>query len=87
MHPLALLLWLAALLAAVSGTIVLALAIVAVVLLNGAFAFIQEQQAERAVEMLAAYLPATAEVLRDGRASTVDARGSGARRRAGGPRG
>ena len=74
MHPLALLLWLAALLAAVSGTTVLALAIVAVVLLNGAFAFVQEQQAERAVEMLAAYLPATAEVLRDGRASTVDAR-------------
>ena len=43
-HPLALLLWLAALLAAVSGTTVPALAIVAVVLLNAAFALVQESR-------------------------------------------
>ena len=73
-HPLALLLWLAALLAAVSGTTVLALAIVAVVLVNAGFAFVQEQQAERAVDMLTAYLPATGQVLRDGRAVSLDAR-------------
>lgn len=73
-HPLALLLWLAAALAAVSGTTVLAVAIVAVIMLNAALAFVQEQQAERAVEALAAYLPAKASVLRDGVRKSVEAR-------------
>ncbi|WP_112237260.1 cation-translocating P-type ATPase [Kribbella monticola] len=73
-HPLALLLWLAAGLAAVSGTTVLAIAIVAVIVLNAALAFVQEQQAERAVEALAAYLPAHAVVLRDGVRQSVEAR-------------
>ncbi|ROP28277.1 hypothetical protein EDD30_1015 [Couchioplanes caeruleus] len=36
------------------------MAVVAVILLNAAFAFAQERQAELAVEALAAYLPATA---------------------------
>ncbi|MDT3445469.1 HAD-IC family P-type ATPase [Pseudofrankia sp. BMG5.37] len=65
-HPLALLLWLAAVLAAVSGSTALAVAIVIVVLLNAAVAFIQEQHAEKAVEALAAYLPPLATVVRDG---------------------
>ena len=39
------------------------------IVLNAVFAFVQEQQAERAVEALAAYLPPQAKVLRDGRAS------------------
>lgn len=73
-HPLALLLWLAAGLAAVSGSTPLAWAIVGVILLNAAFAFLQEQQAERAVEALAAYLPATATVVRDGRPQQIPAR-------------
>ena len=73
-HPLALLLWLAAGLSLVAGTLALAVAIVVVVLLNAAFAFLQEQQAERAVEALAAYLPARATVLRDGRRQPVEAR-------------
>jgi potassium/sodium efflux P-type ATPase len=64
-HPLALLLWLAAVLAAVSGSIPLAVAIVIVVLLNAAVAFVQEQHAEKAVEALAAFLPPLATVLRD----------------------
>ncbi len=73
-HPLALLLWLAAGLAAVSGTPVLTGAIAVVILVNALFAFLQEQQAERAVEALQAYLPANATVRRDGRRCTIDAR-------------
>ncbi|MFI2364688.1 cation-translocating P-type ATPase [Promicromonospora sp. NPDC019610] len=73
-HPLALLLWLAAILAFVSGTTVLGVAIIAVIVLNAALAFVQEQQAERAVEALAAYLPATATALRDGTRAEVPAR-------------
>ena len=73
-HPLALLLWLAAGLALVAGTVVLAAAIVAVILLNALFAFVQEQQAERAVEALESYLPQQAFVLRDGRRAVVEAR-------------
>jgi P-type E1-E2 ATPase len=74
LHPLALLLWLAAGLSLVAGTVALAVAIVVVILLNAAFAFLQEQQAERAVEALAAYLPARTTVLRDGRRQSVEAR-------------
>ncbi|MFG1912300.1 cation-translocating P-type ATPase [Kribbella sp. NPDC048928] len=73
-HPLALLLWLAAALAAIGGTGVLAVAIVVVILLNAGLAFAQERQAERAVEALAAYLPVLATVVRDGDARTVEAR-------------
>ena len=73
-HPLALLLWLAAALAAVSGTLTLAVAIVTVIGINAAFAFAQERHAEKAVEALAAYLPPRARVLREGRAKEVDAR-------------
>ena len=72
-HPLALLLEAAALLAFVAGTSVLGWAVVAVVLLNAGFAFAQEQQAERAVEALQAYLPQHADVLRAGCIATVDA--------------
>ena len=65
-HPLALLLWAAAALAFVAGTAPLGLAIVVVILLNAAFAFAQERQAERAVEALRRYLPPHATVIRDG---------------------
>ena len=58
-HPLALLLWVAAALAFAAGTPILGEAIVAVVLLNAAFAFAQERQAERAIEALRT-LPAAA---------------------------
>jgi calcium-translocating P-type ATPase len=73
-HPLALLLWAAALLAWLAGTPVLALAIVAVIVLNALFALLQERQAERAVEALAAYLPDEVAVLRDGHRQLVDVR-------------
>jgi calcium-translocating P-type ATPase len=72
-HPLALLLALAAVLAAVSGAPALAVAIVAVIVLNAMLAFAQEQQAERAVEALAAFLPEQATVLREGVRQDVEA--------------
>jgi len=72
-HPLALLLWVAAVLAAVTGTLPLAAAILAVIVLNALFAFFQERHAERAVEALSAYLPAAAHVLREGAEEQVDA--------------
>ncbi|MFI7602402.1 cation-translocating P-type ATPase [Actinoplanes sp. NPDC049681] len=73
-QPLAVLLMVAAVLAWVGGTPALAVAVVAVILLNAAFAFVQEMQAERAVEALAAYLPVSARVLRDGVLCDVPAR-------------
>jgi magnesium-transporting ATPase (P-type) len=73
-HPLALLLWAAAVLAAATGTPVLACAIAAVIIVNALFAFVQERQAERAIEALSAYLPPQATVRRDRRRCFVDAR-------------
>jgi calcium-translocating P-type ATPase len=73
-HPLALLLWAAAALALLADTAMLAAAIVGVILLNAGFAFWQEQQAERAVEALAGYLPHRASVLRDGHRCVVEVR-------------
>jgi len=73
-QPLVALLAVAAILAWVSGTPALSAAVLAVIVLNAAFAFVQEQQAERAVEALAAYLPATARVVRDAVAHQVPAR-------------
>jgi calcium-translocating P-type ATPase len=73
-HPLALLLWAAAALAFVGVSAVLGIAIVLVVVLNALFAFMQERQAERAVDALRRYLPVQAAVLRDGHRTTVDAR-------------
>jgi calcium-translocating P-type ATPase len=73
-HPLALLLVAAAGLAWIAGIIAVALAIVVVILINAAFAFIQETQAERAVEALAQFIPAQAKVVRDGQHQMIEAR-------------
>jgi calcium-translocating P-type ATPase len=73
-HPLALLLWAAAILAWLAGIVAVAVAIVVVVVINAIFAFIQEAQAERAVEALAQFLPAQARALRDGAERLVPAR-------------
>ena len=72
-QPLALLLAVAAVLAWFSGTPSLSAAVLAVIVLNAAFAFVQERQAERAVSALAAFLPPTARVIRDGRRQQVPA--------------
>ncbi|MGV1008933.1 MAG: cation-translocating P-type ATPase [Dermatophilaceae bacterium] len=73
-HPLALLLWLAAAFAALDGTPQLAVAIIVVIWINAVFAFAQERHAESAVEALSAFLPPHASVLRDGGRTSVDAR-------------
>jgi len=73
-HPLALLLVAAAGLAWIAGIIPVAIAIAVVILINAAFAFAQEMQAERAVEALAQFIPAQASVLRDGRHQVIEAR-------------
>ncbi|MFB9831375.1 cation-translocating P-type ATPase [Actinoallomurus acaciae] len=73
-HPLALLLWAAAVLAYVAGTPALAVAIAAVIVVNAVFALLQERQAERAVEALSRYLPEQTRLIRDGRERTVEAR-------------
>jgi calcium-translocating P-type ATPase len=72
-HPLALLLWLAAGLLLLVGSNVVAAAVVLIIGLNAAFSFVQELQAERAVEELAKYLPQHARVERDGAVADVDA--------------
>ena len=56
-HPLALLLWLAAVLSFAVGNQTVAIAVLLVIVLNALFAFVQEMQAERAVEALAKFLP------------------------------
>jgi calcium-translocating P-type ATPase len=71
-HPLALLLWLAAGLLLIVGSNVVAAAVVLIIGLNAAFSFVQELQAERAVEELAKYLPQRARVERDGAVTEVD---------------
>src|SRR5450631_2849857 len=73
-HPLALLLVAAAGLAWIAGIVAVALAIVVVILINAGFAFIQEMQAERAVEALAQFIPAQAKVVREGRHQVIEAR-------------
>src|SRR5450631_2540821 len=73
-HPLALLLWVAAALAALSGTAALAIAIVIVIVINALFAFLQERHAEKAVEALAAYLPLKVRIVRDGTPRMIDVR-------------
>jgi calcium-translocating P-type ATPase len=72
-HPLALLLWAAAVLALVGGIAPLAAAIVAVIVLNAVFAFVQELQAERATEALREFLPPKAHVRRGGAVVELDA--------------
>ena len=72
-HPLALLLWVAAALSLASGSRTLALAIVAVILLNAALAYAQELQAERATEALKELLPPHARVRRDNQEEEIPA--------------
>jgi calcium-translocating P-type ATPase len=70
-HPLALLLWLAAALSFAVGSNTIAIAVLLVIVLNALFAFVQEMQAERAVEALAQFLPQQVRVLREGKPSSI----------------
>jgi magnesium-transporting ATPase (P-type) len=72
-HLFALMLWAAAGLAVLAGLTPLALAIVAIIILNGVFAFAQEYRADRAAQRLRELLPARVQVIRDGQLTSVDA--------------
>jgi magnesium-transporting ATPase (P-type) len=72
-HPLALLLWVAAGLSFAFGSETVAIAVLLVIALNAGFAFVQELEAERAVEALAAYMPQHVRVLRDAMPTVIDA--------------
>ncbi len=72
-HFFALLFWVAAVLAFVAGLPQLGVAILIVVVLNGAFAFAQEQRAEKAAEKLRTLLPRRVNVIRDGHRVQISA--------------
>lgn len=72
-HFFALLFWIAAALALVAGLPELGIAVIAVVLLNAAFAFEQQRRAEHAAASLRDLLPRSATVLRDGHRVEVNA--------------
>ena len=73
LHCFALLLWVAAVLAFVGQMPQLGWAIIAVVIVNAVFSFVQEYWAEQATRALAALLPEEATALRDGRTRRVPA--------------
>ena len=80
-HFLAILLWLAAFLSFLSeylhpgeGMLTLGLAIIAVIVINAVFTFIQEYRAEKALEALKKLLPFYVKVLREGREKEIQAR-------------
>jgi calcium-translocating P-type ATPase len=72
-HFFAVMLWVAAALALVTGMSQLGLAIIVIIVVNGVFAFVQESRAERAAEALHGLLPRRATVLRDGVPRQIDA--------------
>jgi calcium-translocating P-type ATPase len=72
-HLLALLLWVAVVLALLAGMPALSVAIAVIVVLNALFAFWQEHRADRSADRLRRLLPTATRVLRDGRTTTVDA--------------
>ncbi|MBI1350390.1 MAG: HAD-IC family P-type ATPase [Actinomycetales bacterium] len=72
-HFFAIMLWIAAVLAVLAGMPQLGIAVVAVILLNAVFSFIQESRADRAAERLVSLLPTLVTVVRDGRQEQVDA--------------
>ncbi|CAN5432874.1 cation-transporting P-type ATPase [soil metagenome] len=74
-HFFALMLWVAGVLALVAGMPQLGVAIFVVIVVNGAFAFVQEQRAEKAAAQLRDLLPSGVVVRRDGEICTIDAAG------------
>ena len=72
-NVMALLLWAAAALALIGGLPQLAIAILAVIVINAAFSFWQEFKAEKAVEALRKLLPNFARVIRDGQEQRIPA--------------
>jgi calcium-translocating P-type ATPase len=71
-QPLALLLWLAAILEFLISSPTIGIAIVLVILINAVMSLAEERQAERSVEALSAYLPQQTTAMRDGHLVTLD---------------
>jgi magnesium-transporting ATPase (P-type) len=71
-HFFAVMLWIAGGLAILAGMPQLGLAIFAVIVLNGLFAFVQEYRAEKAGERLRDLLPRRVMVMREGRRQSID---------------
>jgi len=69
----AVLLWVGSILAFIAGMPSFGIAIIAVIVLNGVFGFLQEYRAERAVAALKRLLPPLTTVLRDGQQRRLDA--------------
>ena len=74
LHFFAVMLWVASGLALLAGLPELTVAIVAVIVFNAAFTFVQERRADRAAERLRSLLPRRVTVRRDGTRVEVDAR-------------
>jgi len=72
-HLLAVLLWVAVVLALLAGMPSLSVAIAVIVVLNAVFAFWQEYRADRSTQRLHSLLPTGTLVVRDGQPATVDA--------------
>ena len=72
-HFFALMLWVAAILAWIAGLLALTIAIVAVVVLNALFAFIQQRRADKAADRLRVLLPTRVTVRRDGTRRRIEA--------------
>jgi calcium-translocating P-type ATPase len=72
-HLFAFLFWCAAVLAFIAGMPQLGAAIIVVVVINGLFAFAQEERAQHAAEGLRRMLPRLAHVIRDGRLRDINA--------------
>lgn len=72
-HFFAVMLWVAGALAFVAGMPQLGIAIFVVVIVNGVFAFVQEQRAEQAAERLRQLLPIGVTVVRDGETTVIEA--------------
>ena len=70
-HFFAILLWCASVLAYLAGMPQLAIAIVVVILVNGVFAYIQQERAQHAASKLRELLPAMVSVRRDNRVTKV----------------
>ena len=69
----AILLWIAGILALIAQMPELAIAVWAVVVINGIFSFIQEWRTDRALSLLSKMIPSNVRVLRDGAEKTIPA--------------